>query len=334
MIRLVFAERPSVRFAFSPIWEVLASARALRGGDRIVFPPERIREAESILSGRDMAPLWAVVDPRSGYLPGFLAPAPKRPFQDLEDDLSAIRSTSPDRVRQELALAAEHAKVSAGRLREWAHRPSEFLGAVSEAIRGYWEGILEPDWARHNQVLEGEVVARGRELALHGAEKVLDALGPGVSWEGGCVRVDCGTLDTVETVQDDLILVPSVSTWPKVFVGASDATLDVVYYPARGAARLLLESDTSAGTLSDLIGETRAAIALNLSESATTTELADRLALAPSTVSEHLGRLTAAGLATRNRIGRRVYYQLSPRGVELVLLFRGRPLYHNCEKTK
>lgn len=322
MIRLEFAERPSVRFAFSAIWEVLASARAFRARDRIVFPPNRVSEAEIALAAREMGPLWTVVDARSGYLPGFLAPAPEGPHPSLEDDLSIVRSTPEARVREELARAAEHAGASGGGLSHWSTRPSEFLETVCEAIRGYWECLLAPAWSEHRRVLEGEVVARGRELAFHGAERVLGALGAGVAWRDGGVEVDCGTLETVESVDGDLLLVPSVSTWPKVFVGARGDALDIIYYPARGAARLLLESEAADGTLANLLGETRAAIALHLSESTTTTELAGRLALAPSTVSEHLGRLAAAGLASRSRVGRRVYYRLSPRGTELVRLFR------------
>jgi DNA-binding transcriptional ArsR family regulator len=53
---------------------------------------------------------------------------------------------------------------------------------------------------------------------------------------------------------------------------------------------------------------------------ATTTALATTLGLAPSTVSEHLSGLQAAGVVHRRRAGRRVLYGLEPAGVALVNL--------------
>jgi DNA-binding transcriptional ArsR family regulator len=53
---------------------------------------------------------------------------------------------------------------------------------------------------------------------------------------------------------------------------------------------------------------------------ATTTALATTLGLAPSTVSEHLSGLQAAGVVYRRRAGRRVLYELEPAGLALVNL--------------
>lgn len=49
----------------------------------------------------------------------------------------------------------------------------------------------------------------------------------------------------------------------------------------------------------------------------TTTELAERLRLAPATVSHHLAALSAQGLVSSERHGRFVYYQLNARGRRL-----------------
>ncbi|MDY7087379.1 MAG: helix-turn-helix domain-containing protein [Actinomycetota bacterium] len=48
--------------------------------------------------------------------------------------------------------------------------------------------------------------------------------------------------------------------------------------------------------------------------------LATALGLAPSTVSEHLAGLLAAGVVHRRRAGRRVLYGLEPAGTALVRL--------------
>jgi DNA-binding transcriptional ArsR family regulator len=55
----------------------------------------------------------------------------------------------------------------------------------------------------------------------------------------------------------------------------------------------------------------------------TTTGLAGALGLAPSTVSEHLAGLQAAGVVHRRRAGRRVLYGLEPAGIALVNLLGG-----------
>jgi DNA-binding transcriptional ArsR family regulator len=57
-----------------------------------------------------------------------------------------------------------------------------------------------------------------------------------------------------------------------------------------------------------------------LTTPASTTGLAATLGLAPSTISEHLAGLQAAGVVHRRRIGRRVLYGLEPAGVALVNL--------------
>ncbi len=56
---------------------------------------------------------------------------------------------------------------------------------------------------------------------------------------------------------------------------------------------------------------------------ATTSALSAALGLAPSTVSEHLSALLAAGVVHRRRAGRRVLYGLEPAGTALVGLIGG-----------
>ena len=99
-----------------------------------------------------------------------------------------------------------------------------------------------------------------------------------------------------------------------------DAT--VIGYPARGSAELWGGAPREpAVELSSLLGATRARIALALAVPTTTSELADRLELAPSTVSRHLFGLLENGLADRARRGPVVIYRLTARGTALLDLF-------------
>ncbi|WP_230421121.1 ArsR/SmtB family transcription factor [Actinomadura soli] len=70
--------------------------------------------------------------------------------------------------------------------------------------------------------------------------------------------------------------------------------------------------------LAALVGESKARLLRLLDEPLATVELAHRLRVTPSAVSQHLGVLHRAGLVTRARQGRRVLYHRSPLGDQLV----------------
>ena len=93
----------------------------------------------------------------------------------------------------------------------------------------------------------------------------------------------------------------------------ADATLGYLA-PTRAAS--------SVSKASPLLGRGRTTVLAHLGEPTTTRDLARRLKAAESTVSHHLQALTAAGLATRDRRGRSVVYQLTELGQGL----RGRLL--------
>ena len=70
-------------------------------------------------------------------------------------------------------------------------------------------------------------------------------------------------------------------------------------------------------TLASLIGAPRAQLLEMLAEPLPTVEIARRLRVTPSAVSQHLKVLHAAGLVTRARDGRQVLYRRSPLGDQL-----------------
>jgi DNA-binding transcriptional ArsR family regulator len=72
------------------------------------------------------------------------------------------------------------------------------------------------------------------------------------------------------------------------------------------------------GALVELLGPPRARLLGLLDRPASTTELAHRLAVSPSAVSQHLRVLRGAGLLSRARSGRSVLYLRSPLGDQLV----------------
>jgi DNA-binding transcriptional ArsR family regulator len=100
------------------------------------------------------------------------------------------------------------------------------------------------------------------------------------------------------------------------------AQVDIVFAPPD----LAVVDDTrrrtsSADPLDALIGHARAGIMRRLDRAATTTQLANQLGFAPSTVSQHLGKMIDADVVESHRHGRAVYYRLTDRGRTIIRMY-------------
>jgi hypothetical protein len=106
---------------------------------------------------------------------------------------------------------------------------------------------------------------------------------------------------------------------PTIFPRKATAMIDpdeppMLTYPARGWAGLLSRADATATSLAALLGATRARLLEDLSEPASTTQLARRYGLTPGGVNQHLSVLANAGLLSRARFGHSVHYRRTPLG--------------------
>jgi DNA-binding transcriptional ArsR family regulator len=331
MIRLAYAVPPSVRLATSPAWELVGYGRAIAQSAHPVVPGEMLQRWRRETGGLGLDALWsALAHPQ--FVPGFLVPAPEEPFGSIARDLRRVGEAPPEEVASGLRTVQAHATANGGPypvLARGIERPEDFRETLIEQMRTFWEAVVAPHWAAHLAMLESEVLTRSRQLALHGARSLLDNLHDDAGWDGEDLVVDCGAIDLAVGGTPDLLLVPSIFVWPKIFVSPpGERGCSVLYYPARGAATLFLESGRSeaAGApaaLERLLGRSRARILRALDEAATTTELASRFELSPGAVSQHLRRLDALGLVRRTRVGRRVYYERVARGDDLIRLFGG-----------
>src|SRR3954469_12204401 len=93
-----------LRFAISPMWEVVASLRCLRdpAGAGVHLPwVAGLRDGR--LAGIDLAPALSLTPPR-GYVPDFISPPPTTPLARFEDEIDRVRRTPPRQVRHDLAL--------------------------------------------------------------------------------------------------------------------------------------------------------------------------------------------------------------------------------------
>ena len=332
MLRLGFRHRPTIRFAFSPLWESVASLRALRTAE-LAHVAERLDNAANV-SPAEFALFADLVRGGGEYVPDFLTPPPlTREPEHFDDELHRLAGIPEEEIRRQLLDAAAVRSGRQPRLRAPVDDPEGVTDIVGRCYEAYWTHVLAPEWSRFREMLEADVLVHARRLAFDGGvEAVADGIGPRVAGADRTVLIRCDTVEfECDTDAEDVVFVPSVFSWPKTFIDPGSASQTaVVYYPARGAGRVQGETaePIADDRLARVVGATCASVLRGLADPITTTDLATRLGLSPSAVSHHLSRLHAAGLTRRTRIGRRVYYERSHRGEELISLFRSEDAEH------
>ncbi|MEW2619298.1 winged helix-turn-helix domain-containing protein [Streptomyces sp. NPDC048106] len=287
----------SIRLALSPLWETLGSLALLARYRGAVPTPYTgwVRQTRRAVPPKLMDTLVHLVHRRES------------PF------LRHAHSYVPDPAR---ASFQEELGFLRGRCGDGADERAAAL------IEDYWNRALHPYWAAIRAALEEEVLFRGRTLAVNGPEAMLAELEGRVLWQRPRLTAPYH-LDLTRGVQrSKLVLVPSMfSAVTRVFTSTADVT--AMSYQARATGFLHsvatdrpAEPDTD--RLALLIGGGRAKIIRALQVPKTTTVVAQSLGLAKSTVSQHLGVLTEAGVVWRQRLGGQVFYQLDRSGFALL----------------
>ncbi|MFB4299495.1 DUF5937 family protein [Actinomadura sp. NTSP31] len=316
MIEFVFApdDAARVRFAFSPLWELVRSLRVLTDPSGHALHLPWVHGVRPRLRGLDMEPLMAAVPPW-GYIPDFLTPPPDTPLPDLAAELETVRNTPPEVVADELRWTEPGRRADPARL-AMAAAPERTLETLAGLLERYWSAAVEPYWPRLRDLLEGDVLRRTRALAAQGAAGVFGDLHEDVSWNAGTLTVDRRWDFRGELLGRGLLLVPSAFVWPNVSV-MMPPYQPMLSYPPNGVATLW-ETGRDRGAaphaLAALIGRRRAELLTALATPASTTELAGRMGVTAGAVSQHLGVLRACGLVTGHRLGRRVLYTRTPSG--------------------
>ncbi|MFE3205339.1 ArsR family transcriptional regulator [Embleya sp. NPDC059237] len=312
------------RFALSPLHETVCSLRVLRepGLSALLLPWRR--SVVDRLDGLDTDLLLSLVAVRR-TLPDYLTPRPAAFAPSFAEELAAVRSTSPDLVRRDLIDTHAPDPVPAP-LREVAgddRAVAALRDRICELLRRYWEIAIRPTWPRMRLLLEADMTYRARQLALGGARSLFADMHPNLRWDNGVLYIDkmIGR-HHVAAAGRGLLLVPSVFAHkPAPPLSAKEPPM--LMYPSRGVATLWIrEPVPDAGALVSLVGAAKAELLVLLAEPMAGVEIADRLDVTPSAVSQHLRVLHATGLVTRSRAGRRVLYHRSTLGDRLT---DGRP---------
>ncbi|TCO64912.1 ArsR/SmtB family transcription factor [Actinocrispum wychmicini] len=293
-----------VRLAISPLEEVLNAVRALaRPG------PVHARWAAANRTAVDVPELVTLI---SGdvYFPDFLSP----PAGSLEAQFEAIVRTPPDQVRREIEMSVAGRDVPPDMFAD----PAAARDLLAAQMRECWTALLQPIWPRLQDVLDTDVDHRTRQFREGGLVAVLTGIHPGIVVAGPSILLPTVYSGRLELDSRGLQLIPSVFA-PRLGVMMVPPWQPCLVYPARGSATLWEDAPPPArDALAGVVGRTKARLLRTLASPASTTALATRFGVAPSTISEHLTALVAAGLLTSRRVGRSVQYRRSSLGDEIV----------------
>ncbi|WP_433235084.1 DUF5937 family protein [Streptosporangium sp. CA-135522] len=300
-----------MRFAVSPMWEVGTSFRLLSSGSaHPVHRPwlEQVRPRVAA-AGLDRGWLAGLIPP-SGYVPDFLNPAPAGPAPTLAEELAGILAAPVGRVHQDLDRLERCQGRLGSRSQTLYAEPQIRMVRVAEEIETYWELALAPYWARIRAVLDADVFYRARQVAEHGAARLLNDLHTSVSWDDDTLRlVRRRRALSRETAGAGLLLIPSAFTGPGLLTRVTPPEPPQLAYPARGIGSLWEPRPAlGSGALVPVLGRSRTLLLTELDAPASTTELAHRTGLSPAGVSQYLRALHDAGLVSAHRAGRSVLY--------------------------
>ncbi|WP_214408477.1 ArsR/SmtB family transcription factor [Sphaerisporangium fuscum] len=300
-----------MRFAVSPMWEVGMSFKLLHPGSAHAVHGPWIEQVRPRAAAAGLGRGWlAELVPPSGYVPDFLNPAPAGPSPTLAEELAAIMATPAHRVRQDLDMFERKHGPLSPRLRALYTDPRDRLVRVAEEIEAYWKLALAPYWARVRAVLDADVFYRARQVAEHGAARLLNDLHTAVSWDDDTLRFLRRSRPLSRgTAGAGLLLVPSAFIGPGLLTVVRPPDPPQLAYPARGVGSLWEPRPSAgAGALAAVLGRSRTLLLTELDAPASTTELAQRTGLSPAGVSQYLTALRDAGLVSAHRAGRSVLY--------------------------
>ncbi|SDS40007.1 ArsR/SmtB family transcription factor [Actinoplanes derwentensis] len=305
------ADLAGLRFAHSPLAEVVASAFVLRnGGHGGLQASWRSRVLASL-------PRWptfrAVLFGPHGHSPDFLTPPPRTARPTLAEELAAMAASPLDEVAAQVSAAwAGHDQPP--EIRD----PRTLLALLVPEIRAYFEVAIVPLWPRLRAAADAEIAGAARTMADHSARAMMARLHPKLDWTGSALLLRYPGKQGQWTLDGHhLTLLPTGFAGAEVFAMPDSPAGRTLWYAPGGHGNIWLPTAPNA-PLAALLGPSRAAVLALVSAPYSTGEVAHQLGLAAGTASYHLTTLRDTGLVTAVRAGRRLLYQRTALGDQLV----------------
>ncbi|MFG1704719.1 DUF5937 family protein [Nonomuraea sp. M3C6] len=240
----------------------------------------------------------------------FVAPPPTAVDVPFEAELASMRATPLEQAHAEITRVLAGRPVP-GWVRDLLLGP-QVVERLADAYEALWTEILSHEWPRFRAVLQRDVAQRAGRLAAYGWAAALEDLSPRVHWRrGGRIEIELLSAGGPRQLGGKGLLFLPSAFMRTIAVYLEDAWPYAMIYPARGIATAPPAADAD---LSALIGRSRARILAELSEPATTTQLAALLGQSLGTTGGHLAALRRTGLITGTRTGRSVLYARTPLG--------------------
>lgn len=331
-IALGVEDLANTRFGISPLAQTVHSLWALTDPSQHTIHLPWLRSVEQRVAPDDLKLLRALVGPHqippdfrsspSRALPDFLTPRPTRFTVSFDEELATVRATPPRLVRRDLRSthAPDPVPEALGPAQRADPRSTgRLLGAICDALERYWTTALAPVWSQLRLVLEADCTYRARQLATGGPRRLFADIHPNIHFHDGIVSVsEMVGHHTMTAAGRGLLLMPSIFAIKPV-PPLEPHQPPSLAYPSRGIGILwAAPPQPERAALIDLLGRTRVLLLQMLDEPLPTIEIARRLTVTPSAVSQHLQILHKAGLLIRARDRRQVLYRRSPIGDQIV----------------
>ncbi|BCJ39560.1 transcriptional regulator [Actinoplanes ianthinogenes] len=344
------ADLAGLRFAHSPMAELVASVFALRGGGAGWVRPDWSARVTAGL--RSLPTFRAVLCGPRGHAPDFLTPVPAVARPSLDDELAVIAATPLDQVVEQ--VTAGWVGSAPPPVARFVSAPEVALAVLIAEIREYHATAIAPLWSRLRAAAEAEIATRVRVAAERSPRTMVSGLHPMLGWDGSALLLKY--LDKSgewSAAGLEMTLLPTAFAGPHLYAMTGSTTPDprpaspgprpqagsttpdprpvstgprpqagsaggrALWYAPAGYGNLWSPPPPPAAALSALLGPTRAAVLTLLTTPASTGEVAALLNLAPATASHHLTTLRDAGLITPERTGRRLRYHRTHLGNQL-----------------
>ena len=311
--------------AESPIVTVMTNLVEVFGKLEGRLPLAVQRQVRTLSRRVDLVALEPIFNRQGHFLPDVLMPSVAG-RATLAEELERILA-DPQHVAAEIGLT--HQDRPPDYFRPWLQYPAKSVERYVRALRCYHEVVISTIYPGLDERLRREAAVLNRAIDSGQGWRLLPRLHPRYTLAAnGRVRYDsplAGGGRDVRVHANQIVLVPMVSdprTISSNVYGRYQAPVHLRY--ASPNLAVFAEHARPPGTadpLAALVGPSPARILRHLRLAATTTELANDLGLAVSTVSHHLQTLLASETVHAHRHGRAVYYRLTDRGHHLVRLY-------------